>query len=111
MGSQILKVEELELDEDEAKKLAKAIQEVGKHYNLPMDPKKIAIANLVAVAGAIYVPRIIAHHNNAKKTGPVDVTPIKEAKKTATPSQKDISLEHMTPSQLWREPMASDAAV
>lgn len=60
MGAAILKTPELELSKDDSKKLSQAIQEVGKHYAFMFDPKKVAIANLCAVAGYIYGTRLVA---------------------------------------------------
>jgi hypothetical protein len=60
-------IPEMELDKEEAKKLADASKEVAKHYSVYIDPKKLAIANLAAVAGFLYGPRAIAWR--ARKSG------------------------------------------
>ncbi len=51
---------ELALDESEARELAKAAAEVQSHYETVIDPKILAWAQLVMVAGSIYAPRMIA---------------------------------------------------
>jgi hypothetical protein len=51
---------EFELTPDEAERLAKAAQEVARHYPLIASPKAQAWAQLGLVAGMIYVPRGIA---------------------------------------------------
>jgi hypothetical protein len=63
MGSEILKVPELELDKDECAKLADAIKDVSKYYVTAFDPKKIAWAHLAIIAGGIYGTRIFAVRN------------------------------------------------
>lgn len=104
MGEEILKVEGLSLDREEAQKLSKAIQEVQKHYNVVFDPKKIAIANLIAAAGSIYIPRFIAWSNDARKAKPAIVQPINEAPVQQQPQQRrNPEAAMMTPSQLWPE--------
>lgn len=102
MGEEILKLEGLSLDREEAQKLSKAIQEVNKHYAINIDPKKLAIANLIGVAGSIYVPRFIAWSNNSKKAQLEKVQPINQPTEQRTPAQA-ASGKMMTPSQLWPE--------
>jgi hypothetical protein len=104
MGEEILKVEGLSLDRDEAQKLSKAIQEVQKHYNVTFDPKKIAIANLIAAAGSIYIPRFIAWSNDARKNKPAIVQTINEPPARPQHEQRrNPEAGMMTPSQLWPE--------
>lgn len=68
-----LKVPELEIDKDEAKKLGDAINEVAKHYTVEFDPKHVAVFNLCMVVGGIYGPRALAIIHT-RKSGPVKVT-------------------------------------
>jgi hypothetical protein len=67
MGSAIIHRPELEIDKDEAKRIADAAQEVGKHYSTAFDPKKIAILNLIAVLISIYWMRFLAIKNNLER--------------------------------------------
>jgi hypothetical protein len=125
MGASILSVPEIELDRDEAKKLGDAIKDVGKHYAMVFDAKYVAIANLGAVVGFTYGPRIIAYRarkNAAKeaekpvtaKPGPIPApSPIRQEKAT---DPMIVPVAHvpnngkpgaqMAPSQLWPEPAA-----
>lgn len=50
--------EDIRLSADESEPLAGAIAEVSKHYNIPVvDPKYMAIAGLIFVAGKVYGPK------------------------------------------------------
>jgi hypothetical protein len=60
MAAAILKIPDLELDKGEAARLAEAAAAVGEHYKIGLDPKKAAWVNLLAVAGSIYGPRLMA---------------------------------------------------
>lgn len=97
MGEKIFKLEGLSLDDDEARRYAKALQEVQKECNVYVDPKKLAIANLIGVAGSIYIPRFIAWSNDAKSKGPVNVQTINEP----APQKQSKQEQMMTPSQVW----------
>jgi hypothetical protein len=61
MAAAALKVEELELDQDEAKLLAEAVTEVASYYNTTVDPKILAWAGLIGVCGQLYGPRFAAY--------------------------------------------------
>jgi hypothetical protein len=66
--SKSLKIEELELDQDEAEQLGKALARVQKEFGVGVIPPKVAaLLNLAVVGGGIYVPRVVAMANNAKK--------------------------------------------
>jgi hypothetical protein len=68
--SGITGIEELELEKDEAKDLAKASTELAKHYAVNFDPKKVALFNFCCALGKVYIPRAIIIKNNRKKKGP-----------------------------------------
>ena len=53
MGANILNAPSLELDQEESKKLADAVQKVAGFYAVAFDPKKVAIVELAAVCGII----------------------------------------------------------
>lgn len=119
IGSMMLKVEELALEETEAEKLAVAIQEVGKYYHVSFDPKKIAIANLAIVTCQIYGFRIMAYQmrlkNEKASRGPMPVKTT-EAKPQVVngdarpkPDQPRMRQPHeMTPSDIWPESAGVD---
>jgi hypothetical protein len=68
MLAKLTNVAELELEEDEAKKLGDAVARVNKEFGVQiMSPKTAALVNLAMVGGAVYGPRAIAVLNNAKK--------------------------------------------
>lgn len=92
MGSALLHIPEIELDKDEAKKLALAIEGVNEQYKITLDPKKAAWIDLVQVAGVIYGPRAVSYYLRTKaekrplnftrapqpqrQTGPIDLNPM-----------------------------------
>lgn len=55
----LTKSPELMLEDGEAKALAEALAEVNRHFPTSINPKYAALMNLGAVAGMIYVPRIL----------------------------------------------------
>jgi hypothetical protein len=59
MGSKIVHPI-IALDNDEAKQLSDAIQEVARHYPVGLTEKQLAWANLLMVAGSIYGTRVAA---------------------------------------------------
>lgn len=78
MGAEICKVPELELDKEEAAKLADAIADVSKYYVTSFDPKKVAWVHLAVIAGGIYGTRIFAYRNRIsaqKSLGPQAAKP------------------------------------
>jgi hypothetical protein len=59
IGATFLKIEELELSEDEAAALGAGIVRVTEQYDVPLpDAKTMAWINLAKVMGKIYAPRI-----------------------------------------------------
>jgi hypothetical protein len=123
MGAAILATPEIELDKDESRKLAEAIKDVAGHYALAFDPKKVAVANLLSVAGFVYGPRIIAWRARRKASEGLE-RPAKAqtaespaaAQSAVPPSPPPASngavktptirppAKQMAPSQLWPEP-------
>lgn len=105
MGASLLSVPELELDKQEAKKLSDAIKEVSKHYNVNLDPKKVALFQLGAVATGIYGPRVIAFaRRTSRRAAPVPIS--KPA--TTAPINKVADSQPLTPSQIWGESPIED---
>lgn len=62
MLAKITSIEEFQLDKDESKQLAEAIDEVNSLYDFSViPPKAMAWINLCTVAGTVYGPRFMAH--------------------------------------------------
>lgn len=59
IAAKLLNAPELMIGPDEAKNLAKAIQNIMKHYSINVSPKTIAMMQFMGVAAAIYAPRAI----------------------------------------------------
>jgi hypothetical protein len=129
MGAAILSVPEVELDRDESKKLGDAIKDVGRHYAMVFDARYVAIANLGAVAGFIYGPRIIAYRARRKaekeaekptvqKSAGSSDSGVRNAPQPIRQEKADPMIvpvakmpngktsPQMAPSQLWPEPAA-----
>jgi hypothetical protein len=104
MGAEFLACKELELEKDEAKKLADAVQEVGKYYNVSFDPKKVAIVQLAVVAGGIYGPMFVQIRRRLKaekiQRPPVPINRPQQEKQAQTPSRP---LNEVSPSEIWNE--------
>lgn len=56
--ARLTKVEEMKLDNDEAKMIAEALANVQQHYSVVVDPKYLAWMGLIGVCVTIYAPRI-----------------------------------------------------
>lgn len=65
IASSLTKVEEIALDKSEANQLAQALAAVNVHYQKTVDPKLIAWMGVVAVAGQVYGPRVLAYRLRA----------------------------------------------
>lgn len=119
MGAAMLKCPELELDVDEAKKLASAIREVSKHYPVVFDPKKMALMELGTVALMVYGTRGVAIYKRIQRESqpqpprqqPVNIdtrkqrpaTPGAPAPQPAQPAQPAPRAQTMpsTPFEIW----------
>lgn len=101
MGASIIGAPELKLEPGEAKELSNAIVEVSKHYNTVIDPKKMAIFQLVTVAGSIYGSKAVAIYrrktSERKTPKPDQVIQPKSEMKTSP------SLPITNPSQIYDE--------
>jgi hypothetical protein len=58
--AKIVSMPEMELDNEEAKKLSAAAVNVARFYNVEVDPKILAWVALIGVMGSLYIPRITA---------------------------------------------------
>lgn len=67
MGAVFFKCEEIELTEEESKRLADKIKKVSTFYPMVFDPKKLAIADLATTLVSIYGPRGVAIYKRASK--------------------------------------------
>lgn len=106
----LLSVKELELDREEAKEFALAIQEVGKYHAIAFDPKKVAYANLALVACHIYGTRFTAYKLR-KELLPDEPKPAKTEQPRPQlvkdqPARQSPAMK--APSELWFEPAGSD---
>jgi hypothetical protein len=108
MGAEFLKTPELELEKDEAKKLSDAIEEVGKHYKVAFDPKKVAIAELAVVGVSIYGPMLVQVRRRWKTERmrqPLPATPINTPRpqqtQSAPPPAQSRAVSEMSPSDLF----------
>lgn len=61
IAASLTKVEEIALDKTEANQLAQALAAVNVHYQKAVDPKLLAWMGVVAVAGQVYGPRVLAY--------------------------------------------------
>lgn len=94
MGAEICKVPELELDKEEAAKLADAIADVSKYYVTSFDPKKVAWVHLAVIAGGIYGTRIFAYRNRIgtqKSLGPQTPKPKPTPANTSVPQAQKVN--------------------
>lgn len=77
MGAKLLQTPELELETEEAEKLAGAVARVNALYNdFPIPEKWAAWINLLIVCGTVYGPRAIAasaRMKSEKKPAPLEV--------------------------------------
>lgn len=68
MLAKLTGVAELDIDEDEAKKMGDAVNRVNELFEgSVLSPKAAALGNLAFVMGSVYVPRFIVIRNNRKK--------------------------------------------
>lgn len=78
------------MDNDDADQITKAANNVLRHYNVKAAQKSIDIAGFVAIAGAFYIPRIIAINQRTKETAlprPQPAQPRQDLPATVTPTQ------------------------
>lgn len=108
MLAALLDIEELELDEDDAKKLADAVAEVQRQYAVAVDPKKMALINLAGVCGKIYGTSFIAWRARRKKErakARLEVVPQAQpaprAEPAAAPPRRPANGAPETPADLW----------
>jgi hypothetical protein len=66
IGSAVIGVPELRIDQQEAKALATAAAEVMKHYPVMLTEKQLAITNLVTVMTSVYGIRAMAYRNRKR---------------------------------------------
>jgi hypothetical protein len=91
MGAAFLSCPELELDSQEAEKLARSIRELSKYYPISLDVKRMAQIDLAMMAAMIYGTRGVAIYrrlSREQKAKPITVMPNpKPAPKPETAAQ------------------------
>jgi len=108
-ASMLLKIEELALENEEAEKLSKAIEDLAKFYPVAIDPKKLAWANLGITAAQIYGLRIMAYRLRMANEKGVrgQGSGVREHKSTPTPvtemPKPTPQAEIYNPSDVWNE--------
>lgn len=109
IAATFLHIQELQMSEDEAKKLGDAVVEVGKHYNHTVNPKVMAWINLALVGGGLYSTRYMAYkiRIDAEK-GPQQVPDKPKPQPVTVPGKQAKAAGGgpaiTNPSQLWNEP-------
>lgn len=63
----ITKCPELELDDDEAKKITLALDRLAEHYNVQPTPTQKVWANFIGAMGTVYGTRAVAIYTRLKK--------------------------------------------
>lgn len=109
MGAKLMEIPELELSTEDARKFTKAVRNVASHYNVSVDPKKMALFQLATAVAGVYGPRAIAIYNRKKtvvpKKEPAKIVPIDQVKPAPPKPEavRTIDLSQTSPSQLWSE--------
>jgi hypothetical protein len=112
MGAVLLKTPELEISEQEAKKLNDGITDVARYYtDAELPPKVQAWLNLLMVAGTVYGPRVIAIKIRSKNNRP-KIIPGTTVSQGAT-SNRDNGSPKVTPisqpAQTVKPPVAQNS--
>lgn len=77
MGASLFSIPELEITEDEARRISKAIAGVSDQYKVMIDPRRAAQIDLVRELGTIYGSRAIAFYlrKKAEQAKPINAAP------------------------------------
>lgn len=77
MGASLFAIPEMEITEDEARRISKAIAGVSDQYKVMIDPRRAAQIDLVRELGTIYGSRAVAYYlrKKAEKARPVNAAP------------------------------------
>lgn len=81
MGASLFAIPELEITEDEARRISKAIAGVSEQYKVMIDPRRAAQIDLVRELGTIYGSRAIAFYlrKKAENAKPINAAPQRPA--------------------------------
>jgi|HubBroStandDraft_5_1064220.scaffolds.fasta_scaffold31237_3 hypothetical protein len=110
MGAKILEIPELELDDEEAKRLSDSLKKVAEFYPVGISPKRMAIAELCMAAGSIYGPRVVTLMKTAKKKTPPPVRQVPQSQPqgparpvAATGTTGPVQVAPRVPSEMWSQ--------
>lgn len=89
MGASLFAIPELEITEDEARRISKAIAGVSDQYKVMIDPRRAAQIDLVRELGTIYGSRAIAFYLRKKAEGakPINAMPQRAPAPSMTPRE------------------------
>jgi hypothetical protein len=88
-------VPELELDQSEADRLAKALGDIAKHHPTVINPRVADYVHLATALGVVYGPRVMAiRHRRAKEKQRASWP---QAEQTTTGQVASIFGKHSTP--------------
>lgn len=113
----IIGAKEIAIDPSEGKAMADALREMEKYYPIAVPGKYVAIANLIGVAGMVYLPRVKLYNDRVKKERgeKLHVLPSQPKDTQTAPAQKVNGFAHpaktadkLTPNDLWAEPASED---
>lgn len=110
MGSVFLHCPELELDPMEAKILASSVRDLSRHYQVQLDPKKLAMIEFGTVLASVYGLRGVAIYRRLKKEAqkpklvpqPISQPKPAAAASAGTQQQTEVAKPRLpVPSDIW----------
>lgn len=92
MIAKIAECPEIELSEDEAARITRALNDLRAHYNVTLTETQQVWGNLILTAGAVYGPKALAiYARNMKPRKPATVTPIRRDFSSAFPMPPTVT--------------------
>lgn len=96
IAASLTKVEEIALEKSEANQLAQALAAVNVHYQKAIDPKLVAWMGVVAVAGQVYGPRVLAYRLRVATEKASKPTPTRPVAVAPAPAPAQATRAQMT---------------